>query len=120
MKKRPSKEKVMSQTMVEVQGTLTPEGTLVLDEKPSLPAGRVRVTVQPMPEQWFPQDDVISVLRRIHANQNARGYVSPSKEEIDAEIDALRQEDEERMQGIERLQEECQSARALPAAGEGS
>lgn len=31
----------------EIQGTLTPDGTLILDERPNVPAGRVRVTVQP-------------------------------------------------------------------------
>ncbi len=110
----------MSQMMVEVQGTLTSEGTLVLDEKPSLPAGRVRVTVQPVVEPLFSQDDVISILQRIHAAQKARGYVSPSKEEIDAEIQAMRQEDEERTQGIERLQEECLCSAEQPSPTEGS
>jgi hypothetical protein len=33
---------------VQVQGTLTPEGTLVLDEKPALPPGRVSVRLEPL------------------------------------------------------------------------
>jgi len=33
---------------VQVQGTLTPEGTLVLDEKPALPPGRVSVRMEPI------------------------------------------------------------------------
>lgn len=33
---------------VQVQGTLTPEGTLILDTKPALPPGRVSVRVEPL------------------------------------------------------------------------
>jgi hypothetical protein len=91
-------------TVVEVQGTLQADGTLVLDEKLSLPPGRVRVTVQPVEARA----DVIEVLRRIHAEQVAGGHVPRSREEIDADIAAMREEDEQRMQEIERLHEECQ------------
>ena len=35
------------------------------------------------------------------------------REEIDAAITAMRDKDEERMQGIERLHEECQRARQI-------
>ena len=34
-------------TTVQTQGTLKPDGTLVLDQKPTLPPGRVRVTIAP-------------------------------------------------------------------------
>jgi len=97
-------------TAVEVQGTLRPDGTLVLDSKPDLPPGRVRVTVQSAEAPA----DVIEVLRRIHAEQAANGHVPRSREQIDADIAAMRQEDEDRMQAIERLQEECQQSRHLP------
>lgn len=36
----------MNNATVIVDGTLKPDGTLELDEKPPLPAGRVRVTLQ--------------------------------------------------------------------------
>lgn len=55
--------------------------------------------------------DVILVLERIWQEQRVRGHVSRSKEEIDADIAAMRQEDEERMLLIERLHEECEAAR---------
>ena len=97
----------MATPVVEIQGTLQADGTLVLDEKPNLPPGRVRVTVQPSEVQG----DVIDVLRRIHAEQAARGHVPRSREEIDADIAAMRQEDEERMQAIERLHEDCERTR---------
>jgi hypothetical protein len=85
----------MTTNAVEVQGTLREDGTLVLDEKPDLPAGRVRVTVRPLADDPFPETDVISVLRRIHAEQQAEGYVPRSKGEIDADLAAMRDEEEE-------------------------
>jgi hypothetical protein len=39
-----------------------------------------------------------------------------TREEIDAEIDALRNEAEEEMQAVERLQEEYRAARSAPSA----
>ncbi|HEY7314673.1 MAG TPA: hypothetical protein VH643_35315 [Gemmataceae bacterium] len=106
----------MATPVVEIQGTLQADGTLVLDEKPNLPPGRVRVTVQPSEVQG----DVIDVLRRIHAEQAARGHVPRSREEIDADIAAMRQEDEERMQAIERLHEECERTRRQQPPAEAS
>jgi hypothetical protein len=99
----------MATPVVEIQGTLQADGTLVLDEKPNLPPGRVRVTVQLALD--ITQTDIWQLLERIHAEQRARGFVPRTKEEIDAEIASMRQEDEERMQEIERLQEECWKAR---------
>jgi hypothetical protein len=39
------------------------------------------------------------------------GYVPRTKEEIDAELEAAREEDEERMQELERIHEECEQHR---------
>jgi hypothetical protein len=99
----------MTTPVVELQGTLQADGTLLLDEKPNLPPGRVRVTVQPVLD--ITQTDIWQYVERIWAEQRARGHVPRSKEEIDADIAASRQEDEERMLEIERLQEECRKAR---------
>jgi len=96
-------------TVVEIQGTLRPDGTLVLDEKPDLPPGRVRVTVQPVLD--YTQTDIWQFFERLRAEQQARGFVARSREEIDAEIAASRQEDEERMREIERIHEEGQRRR---------
>jgi hypothetical protein len=94
-----------------VEGALQPDGTLVLDEKPNLPPGRVRVTMQTVPPPADPGDDLLSVLQRIWAAQDARGYVPRTREEVDAEINQLRDESEEEMQAVERLYEECERAR---------
>jgi hypothetical protein len=92
-----------------IEGTLQPDGTLVLDKKPNLPPGRVCVTVQPLADLM--QTDIWQFFERVWAEQRARGHVPRSKEEIDADIAASRQEDEERALEIERLQEECWRAR---------
>jgi hypothetical protein len=99
----------MAAPVVEIEGTLQADGTLVLDEKPDLPPGRVRVRLQHVLD--YTQTDIWKFFERVWAEQRARGHVPRSKEEIDAEIAAARQEDEERMLAIERLQEECWRAR---------
>jgi hypothetical protein len=99
----------MATPVVEVEGILQPDGTLVLDEKPNLPPGRVRVRVQPLLD--YTQTDIWRFFEQLWAEQQARGHVPRSKEEIDADIAAARQEDEERALEIERLQEECWRAR---------
>jgi len=99
----------MTTNAIELQGTLREDGTLVLDEKPNLPPGRVKVTVAPVSD--LTQTDVWQILEQIWAGQRARGHVPRSREEIDAELEASRQEDEERQQALERIHQECHEAR---------
>jgi hypothetical protein len=40
----------MSQTAVVVQGTVKADGILQLDEKLNVPAGRVQVVIEPLPD----------------------------------------------------------------------
>jgi cell division septum initiation protein DivIVA len=102
----------MGQETLEVQGTVQPDGSLVLDEKLNLPAGRVRVTVQTRKEaEKFDPARFLAMMERIWEDQKARGHVPRSREEIDAEISQLRDEAEEEMQAVERLHDECQRAR---------
>ena len=83
-------------TQVEVGGTLRADGTLSLDERPDLPAGPVRVTLEvvvPTPpeegEGWW------EFLQQLRAEQLASGYVPRTDEEIQAEIDEMDRIDEE-------------------------
>jgi len=108
----------MSDMQIVVEGALQPDGTLVLDEKPNLPPGRVRVTMQAVPPSAGREDGSLAVLQRIWAAQIARGHVPRSREEVDAEINALRDEAEEEMQAVERLHEECQRGRQLIVSDE--
>lgn len=99
----------MTTNAIELQGTLREDGTLVLDDKPNLPPGRVKVTVEPIPD--LTQTEIWQFFERLWAAQRARGHVPRTKEEIDAELEAARQEDEERMQEFERLHEESRRYR---------
>ena len=67
--------------------------------------------MQAVPEPIKPEDDSLVRLQKIRAAQEARGYVPRTREEVDAEIIALRDEAEEEMQTVERLYEECERAR---------
>ena len=89
-----------------VQGTLNPDGTLNLDEKIELPAGRVQVTIQPLPE--LPADDPFwQRMRAAWDQQRLTGKAPRTREEIDAAVNALRQEAEEEIQNTESLHMGC-------------
>lgn len=99
----------MDSTMV-VQGIIKPDGTLELEEKISLPPGRVQVTVMPLPD--LPKDDPFwQMLQGIWAGQKARGHVPRSAQEVEAERRTLREEWEERMRAMEQIQEEARRLR---------
>jgi hypothetical protein len=107
----------MDPSPVEVRGTLQADGTVVLDQKPALPPGRVRVTLQALP--YSPADDPFwQGMQAIWDAQKARGHVPRTKEEIDAELRELDKDAEAEMQAAERLYEECRRAREQ-AAGSG-
>jgi hypothetical protein len=101
----------MTANAIEIHGTLREDGTLVLDEKPNLPPGRVKVQMQPADSATKEDtNDVIAVLQRIHADQTRRGHLPRSVEEINAFLADLR-EDAERSQMIEQIQDECRRQR---------
>ena len=95
---------------VVVEGTVQSDGTLEVTQKVALPAGRVQVTVQPVAEPVQP-DRFWTMMESIWAAQRLSGRTARTREEIDAEIEALRSESEDEMQAVERLQEECRRAR---------
>ena len=102
---------------VTVHGTLLPNGTLELDQKLPLPAGRVQVTVLPVPSA--PQLERFWIMMEgIWADLRTSGRPARSREEIDAEIEALREEAEREMSAVERLHDECRHARDQPGDGE--
>jgi hypothetical protein len=100
----------MTLNAIEIQGTLREDGTLLLDQKPNLPPGRVKVIVQPANVVESDANDVIAVLDRIHAAQALRGHVPRSVEEIDADLADMR-DDHERCRMIDQIQEECRQHR---------
>jgi hypothetical protein len=98
----------MSLTETIVQGTLKPDGTLELDQKPDLPPGRVTIVLRQESAPASPQEDWWQYLQRIRAEREASGYPFMNEEEMKAYIEwlrgpdrideMLRQVDEERQQ----------------------
>lgn len=100
----------MSQLESVIEGTLQPDGTLELDQKPNLLPGRVQVIVQPLPE--LPEGDPFwDMMKSIWAGQKARGHVPRSVEEVEAERQEIREGWARRQQAIERLQDESRRLR---------
>jgi len=101
----------MAPVTVELEGTLTPDGAIILDSKPALPPGRVRVILQ---SQASPVDRFWTVMNEIWEGQRARGFVPRSGEEVNAELEAARDEWEEHQLALEKIQEEARKARECP------
>ena len=99
----------MSLTETVIEGTIQPDGTLVLDEPTKLPPGRVQVVLrqaaQPLGEDFF------QMMQEIWAGQKARGHVPRTVEAIEAERQAMRGEMEDEIEDAIRLQEECRRRR---------
>ena len=84
------------------QGTLGPDGTLVLDQKPNLPSGRVRGIVETLAEPVRPAR-FWAMMEQMWAEAKARGSVPRSVEEVEAERQAFREEWDERQEALERI-----------------
>lgn len=104
----------MSTTEV-LRGILKPDGSLELQERSTLPAGPVRVTVEALPGKT---EDVWTVLTRIRAARQARGAVPRTHEQIDADVEALRREWDERDEEIEHLREDIRRAKKDASSSE--
>jgi hypothetical protein len=107
----------MTANAIEIQGTLREDGTLLLDEKPKLPPGRVMVTVRPAAGSVVEQ--FRQLLDSIRAAQQARGHIPRSAEEIDSERRSLRSEMDQEIEEAGRLQEESRRLRQQALADEG-
>jgi hypothetical protein len=100
----------MSLSEVVIEGTLKPDGTLELDQKPNLPAGRVQVVVVPLPE--LPKDDPFwQMMQGIWERRRKAGIPPRSVEEVEAERRAVREEWEERMRRLDAIREEARRLR---------
>jgi hypothetical protein len=96
---------------VVIEGTLKPDGTLELDQKPNLSPGRVKVTLQPAQPGSSSKRGLASVIDEIRQGQQARGFQGRTVQEIEAGLREGNDEYEQRMQAL-RSQTTCG-----PAAG---
>ncbi len=83
-----------------VQGTVKPDGTLELDQTPSLSPGRVTVVLRPEAESppsegWWPY------MQRVRSEREAAGYHFLNEGEMLLHLNWLR-EDEDRIDRIHR------------------
>lgn len=100
----------MSLTEAVIKGTLNADGTIMLDQKPNLPAGRVQVIVQSLPE--LPEGDPFwDMMKSIWASQKARGHVPRTVEEVERQRGELRAQMDCEIDEAIRLQDECRRLR---------
>ena len=84
----------MTTAAITIEATLQPDGvTLHLENKLSLPPGRVTMTVHPTEPGSGPT--MLEVLDRIHRDQQQRGRRPMTEEEMAAEIAQMRGDDDE-------------------------
>jgi hypothetical protein len=86
--------------METVEGTLKPDGTLELDQKPSLAPGRVTVTLQPSQAGSTPSKGLADIIDQIRQEQQARGFQGRSAREIEAGLREGEDEYEQRMPAL--------------------
>jgi hypothetical protein len=108
----------MNAGTVEIMGTLREDGTLVLDQNPGLPPGRVKVHV--CSQENYRETDFWRFIESIWEQQRSAGITPRSVEEIEAERTASRMEDEARLNALEavhggRSQPNHESGKAKPA-----
>lgn len=96
----------MSQTEVVIEGTLQADGTLVLDEKPNLPPGRVRVVLRQEESIEVPADDPFwQRMQAIWAIPRSPGLPDDGGANTLEEVRRMRGEWDEHQQQLEHLQE---------------
>jgi hypothetical protein len=91
-----------------LHGIVKPDGTLEVKEKVALPAGRVQITVEPLPD--LSRDDPFwQRMQAIWDARNAAGLAPRSVEEVEGERRAVRDEWEDRTAKIESIQQQGRS-----------
>lgn len=99
----------MSLTETVIEGTLKPDGTLELDQKPGLSPGRVQVTVKPLVSPPARRRGLVDVIDEIRRDQLARGYQGRSAEEMAADEAERKAEEDAYDQSMKELWGQTQS-----------
>jgi hypothetical protein len=95
----------MSTRTNELLGVVHPDGSLELTGKLTVPAGRVRVRVESLEPQPQPAESLIEFVQRTRRELEAAGHRFRTREEIDAELEELRGEWDDRLDQLDRLPE---------------
>jgi FMN phosphatase YigB (HAD superfamily) len=105
----------MSLNEMVIEGTIQPDGSLELDQKPNLRPGRVTVVLRQVSETLLPKDDPFwQRMQAMWAIPKAAGTASDGGANSLVELHKMREEWDEHQQDIERLQDECRAARKSP------
>jgi hypothetical protein len=72
-----------------VMGSVVDGQTIKLDEALPITAGKVRVVVEALPAEG--ESTLQEVLDKIHQGQRERGFVPPTREEVDTYLRAERE-----------------------------
>ncbi len=86
----------MATTILETLGTIRSDGTLELDQKLTVGPGRVKVRVESVEPLVQPAESLVEFVDRSRRELEAAGHKFRTKEEIDAEINELRNEWDDR------------------------
>jgi hypothetical protein len=103
----------MSLSEIVIEGTLKPDGTLELDQKPSLSPGRVQVVLRQESQPPSPQEGWWPYLQRVRAEREAAGYHFMNEAEMEGHLLWLR-DDEERIDRIRREMDEARRQQEMP------
>jgi hypothetical protein len=83
----------MSLTEVVIEGTLKPDGTLELNEKPNLSPGRVTVVLRQESLSAPPQEDWFQFMQNARNKMEQAGCHFMDEKEIHAHVERLREAD---------------------------
>jgi hypothetical protein len=101
--------RTMSLNTIIVQGTLKPDGTLELDEKPTLAPGRVHVVLQPISTGSTSNGGLAQTIEEIRLEQQARGYRGRTPEEMVHDDDERRADEESYEQRMQEIWSQTQA-----------
>ncbi len=102
----------MSLTETVIEGTIQPDGSLVLDEPTKLPAGRVTVVLRQVAEVVLPKDDPFwQRMQAMWAIPKTAGNASDGGANTLEEVRKMREGWHEHQEALERLQDECRTAK---------
>ncbi len=96
----------MSLSEVVIEGTLKPDGTLELDQKPSLAPGRVTVVLRQEAEPIPPKEDWWQYMQRTRRELEAMNYPTMTEHEVQSHIEWLRGDDDRIEEVYRQLEEE--------------